>query len=55
VENQQGVAVLQRHIEVRVQFLGFALELALPFRGGGAGSFATESKRILPDLGFHAV
>jgi hypothetical protein len=36
VQYQQGVTVLKGHIEVRVEFLGLALELALPFRGIGA-------------------
>lgn len=55
MKDQQRVRVAERHIEVRVQLLGFALELALPFRAGGAGLATAEAEGFLPHLGFDPV
>jgi len=42
MEDEQGVGIAERDIEMGVEFLGLALELALPFGAGAAGLATSE-------------
>jgi len=52
MEDEQGVGIAERDIEMGVEFLGLALELALPFGAGAAGLATSESEWFLPDARF---